>query len=577
MPARVVDEPLALACVFSDGSQTVRRVGEVPNPVLARQLLAGLAAMVHPHGSVDSVATVITYMGVVRLLVRGLHEAGHRGGLAELTRARLTGFLWGLEHRHDATARAILLACDRDGGVLAGPVREVAAGRPFKQRPPRRPLTPYSEGEWTRLRQVCRGVVDAAFTAHRRALTEAREGADPRRHGWSRPNVCWLLTREGPLRIAELKAMPAAVPLTETDLNYGTVRACHRDLFVRLDVVIAYRLLFGAYSGIVPDGIDGLGIEDLDWAGDATILLDYVKGRTAAESLTLPRRAVRLLERWLEHSTVLRRFAPAGLRDELWLRYQRSSYGPWHAGPVAPSVLHGWVGRHGLLGDEGRPLVIHRHRIRTTFLSLRERGAWFGSRRATVDPNHSPAVEGDHYLTVGSAAQREAVERVIEGAQADLLRKAHPPRVLDSDETARLAARLPELVADLRLDDGAIRELLAGRRDVFVASCADPLAGAHGPAGQPCPARPWVCLLCPLAIFTPRHVANLLRMKAFFARQWQQMPAAHFMAVFGPYAHRVDEVIGMFAGHDPTLLDRAAAQVRDSDDELPLRPEERTA
>ena len=71
---------------------------------------------------------------------------------------------------------------------------------------------------------------------------------------------------------------------------------------------------------------------------------------------------------------------------------------------------------------------------------------------------------------------------------------------------------------------------------MFIAACADQLSGLHGPKGKPCPARPWVCLLCPLAVFTPRHAANMLRLKAFFARQWLQMPSAHFMAVFGPYA-----------------------------------------
>ena len=38
-----------------------------------------------------------------------------------------------------------------------------------------------------------------------------------------------------------------------------------------------------------------------------------MKGRTAAESVTLPRRAVRLLEQWLEHAALTRRHAPAGL------------------------------------------------------------------------------------------------------------------------------------------------------------------------------------------------------------------------------------------------------------------------
>ena len=96
-----------------------------------------------------------------------------------------------------------------------------------------------------------------------------------------------------------------------------------------VSVVIAYRLLLGIYTGIVPDGIAGLGIGDIDWAGDTAVLLAYVKGRTAAESLTLPRRAVRLLEQWLEHSAVARGHAPAGLRDGLWLYYAYAGRSRW--------------------------------------------------------------------------------------------------------------------------------------------------------------------------------------------------------------------------------------------------------
>jgi hypothetical protein len=108
---------------------------------------------------------------------------------------------------------------------------------------------------------------------------------------------------------------------------------------------------------------------------------------------------------------------------------------------------------------------------------------------------------------------------------------------------------------------------------VFTAACADQLSGLYGPKGQPCPARPWVCLLCPLAIFAPRHAVSLLRLKAFFSRQWQQMPAAHFMAVFGPYSQRVTQVLDRY---DPAVLEQAARHVVDDDTEIPLRPEERT-
>ena len=162
----------------------------------------------------------------------------------------------------------------------------------------------------------------------------------------------------------------------------------------------------------------------------------------------------------------------------------------------------------------------------------------------------------------------------MEDAQHDLLRRAHPPTVITEEDAAALAAGYPQLTADLGLDDTVIAELAGGTRDVFTAACGDQLSGLHGPPGRPCPARPWVCLLCPLAVFAPRHAVNLLRLKAFFSRQWRQMPAAQFMAVFGPYAARIDQVLERFG---PAALASASALVAGTDDEIPLRPEELTA
>jgi len=233
-----------------------------------------------------------------------------------------------------------------------------------------------------------------------------------------------------------------------------------------------------------------------------------------------------------------------------------------------------WAIRHAVVGNDGLPLKIHRSRIRTTHEAMRDKSTWTGSGRATIDPNHTPDVEGDHYLTATTPAQRHVVETVIEDAQHDVLRRAHPPTVINDEEAAALADGYPHLVAELNLDDVVIAELVGGQRDVFTAACGDQLSGLHGPKGKPCPARPWVCLLCPLAVFAPRHAGNLLRLKAFFSRQWQQMPAAHFMAVFGPYATRIQQVLDRF---DPAVIATAAHHVEDQDDELPLRPEEMTA
>jgi hypothetical protein len=220
-------------------------------------------------------------------------------------------------------------------------------------------------------------------------------------------------------------------------------------------------------------------------------------------------------------------------------------------------------------------LAVNRRWIRTTYLSLRDRSRWHGSARSAIDPNHTPAVEGDHYLTAATPAQRDALDAIIEDAQHDLLGKARPPVVLADEDAAAFAGRYPELVRELDLDDATIAGLLSGEQDVFTAACTDPLSGLHGPAGKPCPARPWVCLLCPLAVFTPRHAPNLLRLKAFFARQWTEMPSAQFMAVFGPYSTRIAQILERYPA--PVIAAAAAGVDDTSDDQIPLRPEERTA
>jgi hypothetical protein len=128
------------------------------------------------------------------------------------------------------------------------------------------------------------------------------------------------------------------------------------------------------------------------------------------------------------------------------------------------------------------------------------------------------------------------VDTIVDDAQHDILRRAHPPTVITEEDAAALAVGYPQLLATLNLDTDTIAELVSGTRDVFTAACGDQLSGLHGPKGRPCPARPGSA--CSARWRCSRHDIwrNLLRLKAFFSRQWRQMPAAQFLAVFGPYA-----------------------------------------
>jgi hypothetical protein len=570
MPATVQDDPPGIWCMFSDGSTAQFGLGGVPCPGLVTDLLAGMADLIHPHGSVDAAGSASQYVQAFRQMARRLSAAGFTGRAADLRRPHLTEYWMGTSGPMESCTRRALAAFARTGGAVDRGVAELVAGRNFNPLPFRRPLPPYREAEWERLAAACAEAASASFAAHKDALAAAARGAHPGEAGWSRENLAWLLARTGPVGAARFGELAGCT--YHAVLEQGGFHEVSADLFPSLDVVISYRLLFGVYSGIVPDGIDDLAVSDIDWAGDASVLLSYVKRRTAAESLNLPRRAVRLLEQWLAHSALLRSLAGPGDRERLWLGTFRPGGRALITGINRTSVRR-WAQRHDVTSDDGEPLKVHRSRIRTTHLSLRDKSAWAGRGRATIDPNHSPEVEGDHYLTAATPAQQQAVEAIVADAQHDLIRRTRPPAVLTGDDAASLARGYPGLVAGLGLDDTVLAELVGGERDVFTAACADQLSGLHGPKGQPCPARPWVCLLCPLAIFAPRHAASLLRLKAFFSRQWQQMPAAQFMAVFGPYSQRVGQVLDRY---DPAVLDQAARHVAGDDSEIPLRPEERT-
>jgi hypothetical protein len=375
MPAELIDDPLGIEFVSTARRTTATvYIGKTCNPQLAREMLIGLSNLVHPHGPIDELKTFQQYVPAIRRFVAELAERGHAGGAADLSRPRLAEYWMSASNAREYKTRRMVAALDRETAVLRPDVRALVSGRHFnpQRRRDKRPSVPYTEGEWQRLQQVCRAIIRATFAEHRVALAAAERGRDPREHGWSFDNLCWLLGQQGP------------VTWTAFDREHGSAagkaciellpKACTA-LFVDTNVALAYRLLLGTYIGIVPDGIETLGVEDLDWAGDATILLGYLKGRTTTESVTLNRRSVRLLEQWLEHSSFTRNLAPPETRAKLWTRYVPGRYDDVVTTAFTSGQVTEWVERGhpvlteaglALVTDDGSPLRIDRRRIRTT-------------------------------------------------------------------------------------------------------------------------------------------------------------------------------------------------------------------
>jgi hypothetical protein len=580
MPAELIEEPLAIRVITSRGTHQVVPITPGDNPALARDLAVGLAGLVHPHGPLDSVRTVGDYADSIHALVAALPSGKAPGGAAGIRRGPLLEYLLGARSRREAHARALLRSFDEERGTLDAQVRPVLVGRPFKKEA-HAPLPPFTEGEWRRISEACRTALRASFADWREGVSLAERGRDPFEHGVSLQNACWLVANRGPVTEPEVAERLGKKPWQRYEFDggfAGTFARANAMLLPSIASALPAQLLLGMYTGMVPDGIAALEVGGLEYAGDAAMLLSYFKGRASDESLTVGPRVVRLMERWLEFSALARRIAPAPMREGLWLRYSATGrYTGWSTKPITGASVGVWTAKVGLVAEDGAAFALNRRRIRTTFLASRDRSAWTGSGRALVDPNHSARVEAENYLGTPTAAQKDVLEDVIAEAQADLLRKAHPPMVLTGDDAAELAERFPDLAASAGLDDAAIRELAGGSRDVFAAGCADHLAGQFGTKGQACPARPWVCLLCPLAVFAPRHLPNLLRLRAYFARAFGCMSAAAFMSVFGYYAQRVDQVIEAFRAQIPDQVAAAGALVSDTDHEVPLLAEELTA
>ena len=82
MPASVVQDPLGIACVFSNGRRAEFTLDGLPEPRLTRDLLVGLVELIHPHGTVDTAKSVVEYVGAARNMVWGAEILMHHAATA---------------------------------------------------------------------------------------------------------------------------------------------------------------------------------------------------------------------------------------------------------------------------------------------------------------------------------------------------------------------------------------------------------------------------------------------------------------------------------------------------------------
>ena len=177
-------------------------------------------------------------------------------------------------------------------------------------------------------------------------------------------------------------------------------------------------------------------------------------------------------------------------------------------------------------------------RIRKTYKSRRYLEA--GGSCPTSSSGHTTQVAGRHYADIG--AHEEIHDQAIEAGLTEALAVALPPPVvLDTDGT-----RLDSGAADLTPE--TVRDALSGETDMWLSACKDFFNSPWAlKKGAPCPVPPWVCLECPNAVFTSRHLPAVLSALSSIERQRDELPPAEWTARFGLAHERIiTGVLGRF-------------------------------
>ncbi|WP_344264271.1 hypothetical protein [Streptomyces sodiiphilus] len=138
-------------------------------------------------------------------MVDELADADFQGGVEDLRTAHMLPFWLASTPDRVMVSRQLLRGC---GARVEVSLRALLAGNPVKCRPKSEPLEPYTEDQWNRIETCLRSVVKGQLALHREVLA--------------------------------LAALPE-LGRSRPDSSAG-------------------RLLFGVYSGGVPDGISDLGL-----------------------------------------------------------------------------------------------------------------------------------------------------------------------------------------------------------------------------------------------------------------------------------------------------------------------------
>lgn len=466
------------------------------------------------------------------------------------------------------------------------------------------PLSDLTPGQWAALRKLTKRSVMETTRRIRAGHALAKTGHDPGDDlaAWRlEENIYWAVLHDR----TDLERLGEAIdqhgwpgwlgPRYATTLRGRAaarfvLRQVRQQLLPGLLDMAAFWTAMAIATGLPPESVNDLECHWFDTGADAELtLLRYRKQRRGAPTvpLVLPARpqfsAQRLRDLYLELSAPLRKRQDPESRDRLWLFVSFPKGQDMRMRVADDSTRHfaNWLRAVGLLD----PTYVRRiqetrdARLATGSREVAPRRArhhlpaslesWSGrvdarrirktekARRLVASGLWSAAA--DHTVRVliahytNSELVRVQAALVITEVAETLTAFAAGPRPATvvtakaQTEASRHVAARDRLSAALGVTGEQLDAILAGRHSIGAVSCIDPLASPYEEPGRFCrQAGTSLCLTCPQAVVTARHVPDLWAEVERLDRIAATVTGDAFGAMHGDYHRALLDALAAF-------------------------------
>ncbi|MFJ2604451.1 hypothetical protein ACIO13_05585 [Streptomyces sp. NPDC087425] len=574
--------PVVFTVTFN-GVDEVVDLSDLPCPRLARAMAEALAQSPVSRGSVQNRKRFRRYLlGTVRQFIAfaaaAMPEQGDTLDLDDLEPELLDAYEQMLISRYGQDSKepyvilmylVTLLRLVRDAlpdGFEPAFAARLGYATAVANRRPVNPLDSYPLPVFEALEAAALSSVGAIRDRILEGERLASSGDDPEVHGWDRlENILWHTERHGPLQ-SKHSRIPGVV-------RHGGIRDINTRLFLTSEDMIPFQVLLGCQTGMEPEGVKQLQTDCLANPARGYVSLAYVKRRARGNphktlrirdggTLRSPGGVIRLALRLTQRARSLE-----GVSD-LWVTVSRRTgeVTARFAGRVVVDTQYrrAWMSAHGIdvrQDKGGLPVTLDLRRLRKTYKSQQYLRA--GGILPDFTSGHTSQVAGRHYADIG--AHEEIHDQAVEAGLNQALAVALPPPVVLDDNGERLDE------GSIEIAPAAVRDALSGATDVWLSSCQDFFASPYATKpGAPCPVPPWVCLECPNAVFTTRHLPSVLSALATIEQQREEFSTADWQARFGQAHQRI--INGVLARFSTAQIATARAIAEGDGARLALPP-----